>query len=405
MHFELSDRVPVRMRLWSLGEDVLVEVGPGGDHLIAITQWGEVRIDDASSWVRESLQRLSFGPVWVENLPVQREGLRRVLERLGNCLVQSLGLDDETGPLLSVLPVSRQAKFWRPPEVEVDRPIRLSRFVGMRASHGELVLDSPVSRYRVALHRPLASWVVGSLCATTTIADLAGVLRMPRPVLADIVSYLVAGGMVVAGERGTPPQFAEDADPALIPWAQHDLLFHARSRLGRHNGPPDPSFPQLDRLPAAPVSRTPPVGSRFPLYRPPLATLATADRPLTEVIETSRSHRDYADREVTAEHLGELLFRAARIRWTRLVTAALGTSYVISDRPYPSTADLYELELYLTLDRCAGLPRGSYHYDPREHVLTLISDSEPELTDLLDSAKIAAGSTRRPPVLITVTSR
>ena len=103
--------------------------------------------------------------------------------------------------------------------------------------------------------------------------------------------------------------------------------------------------------------------------------------------------------------MGELLFRVARIRSTELGSAAAETNYTVSDRPYPSTADLYELELYLSLDRCPGLPRGNYHYDPREHALTLISDSEAELGELLDIAKVAAGSTQRPPVLITVTTR
>ena len=76
----------------------------------------------------------------------------------------------------------------------------------------------------------------------------------------------------------------------------------------------------------------------------------------------------------------------------------------LTDEP-TSTSDLYELELYLTVDRCAGLGRGSYHYDPREHALTLISNSEAELAELLDTAKVAAGSSKRPPVLITVTTR
>ena len=405
MYFEAPDRVPVRMRLWSLSEDVLVEVGPGGDHLVAITQWGEIRIDDASPLVRESLRRMSLGPVSVENLPVRRESFLRVLERLGSCVVQSLGLDDEAGPLLSVVPVARQARFWLPAEIEPDRPIRLSRFVGIRADHGDLVLDSPVTGYRVALHRPAASYVIGALCSATTVVDLAATLRIPGPVLADILAYLIASGMVQIAERGVPARFAEDADPALVPWSHHDLLFHSRSRMSRHNGEPGRAFPKVERLPAAPVTKVPPAGARFPLYRPALASLPTGDPPLTQVIETSRFGRGYPDREPTAEQLGELLFRAARIRWTRLVTAAVGAGYVVSDRPYPSTADLYELELYLTVDRCAGLPRGCYHYDAREHVLTLISDSESELADLLDTAKIAAGSMRRPPVLITVTTR
>jgi SagB-type dehydrogenase family enzyme len=136
-----------------------------------------------------------------------------------------------------------------------------------------------------------------------------------------------------------------------------------------------------------------------------VSDLAAGDPPLTEVIEVSRSHRDYSERAVTAEELGELLFRVARIRSTELGSAAIETNYTVSDRPYPSTADLYELELYLSLDRCDGLPRGNFHYDPREHALTLVSDSEPDLDELLDTAKVAAGSTRRPPVLITVTTR
>jgi SagB-type dehydrogenase family enzyme len=123
------------------------------------------------------------------------------------------------------------------------------------------------------------------------------------------------------------------------------------------------------------------------------------------VIEVRPSDCDYSDRPLTAEQLGELLFRVARIRWTKLVSAAGGATYTISDRPYPSTAGLYELELYLSLERCAGLPRGNYHYDPLEHALTLISDSESELTELLDIAKVAAGRTLRPPVLVTVATR
>src|SRR5262249_7749043 len=51
------------------------------------------------------------------------------------------------------------------------------------------------------------------------------------------------------------------------------------------------------------------------------------------------------------------------------------------------------------------LPSGNYHYDPEDHVLTLVSDSEPALGELLDIAMVAAGCTRRPPALITMTTR
>jgi SagB-type dehydrogenase family enzyme len=423
MQSQPADRVPARLRLWSLSEDVLVEVGPDGDHLVAFTQWGEIRIDDAGPLVRESLLRMSLGPVSVENLPILRESfrlwqsgrtdesaepwyaLKRVLERLGSCVVQSLGLDDEAGPVLSVAPVARQARFWLPPKVDPDRPLRLSRFVTQRAVNGELVMESPVTQYRVVLHRPLAAWVVGSLGSPMTIAELSALLKVAEPVLEDIVSYLLASGVVLAGEPGSPVVFAEDDDPDLVPWAHHDLQFHARSRMGRYGGQAGPVFPHLDRLPAAPVTKPRSEGLRYPLYRPAIADLVAADPPLTEVIEVSRSYRDYSERPVTAEELGELLYRVARIRSTESASAPVEATYTVSDRPYPSTADLYELELYLSIDRCAGLPRGNYHYDPREHHLTLVTDAESDLGEMLDIAKVAAGSTQRPPVLITVTTR
>jgi len=424
MRHPSPDRIPARRWLWSLSEDVQVEVGPDGEHLVALTEWGEIEIDDTSPLVRESLHRMSLGPVAVENLPILRESfqlwrdgrtdesqepwqrLKRVLDQLGGCVVQSLGLDDETGPVLSVAPVSRDAAFWLPPEIDPDRPIRLSRFVAMRASNGELVLESPLTRYRVALHLPLAAWVVGSLASPTTVRGLSELLNVAGPVLADIVAYLVASGIVLVGEPATPARFSEDGDEDMVPWSHHDLVFHAFSRMGRHGGSTGAVRPHLDRTPPPPVTKPRLAGRRFPLFRPLPAELRSIDPPLAAVIESSASSpRDYSDAPLTAEQVGELLFRVARLRWTRSPVTTDRFGRPVPDRSYPNTGGMYELELYLSLDRCRGLPRGSYHYDPREHVLTLINDSDTDLAELLDMAKVAAGSIRRPPVLITFTTR
>lgn len=412
----MRGRVPQRLRLWSLSEHVLVEVGPRGDHLVAFTQWGEIRIDDVSPAVLESLQRMCLGPVSLENLPALRatagdpgaepwQRLRQVLKPLGNCVVQSLGLDDETGPLLSVAPVTRQAQLLEPPALDLQVPLRLSRFVSMRSAGGDLLLESPLAQHRVQLHRPLAAWVAGALCRPTTIAEVSAMLKIAAPVVVDIVGHLVSGGMVLAGRPGPPPDFAEDADPNLIPWSHHDLLFHSRSRLGQHNGHAGAVFPYLDQLPAAPVVRPVPPGRRFPLRRPDLSALAASDPPLTSIIEAAPARGSYSAAPLPADQLGELLFRVARIRSTGQARSALGESYPVSDRPYPSTSGLYELELYVTLDRCAGLPRGVFHYDPQGHAVTLIDESEQVLAELLDGAMVAAGRTLRPAALVTVTSR
>ncbi|MET0233360.1 MAG: SagB family peptide dehydrogenase [Kibdelosporangium sp.] len=419
MQFKPATGDPDRIRLWSLREDALVESG-SDDQLLVFTRWGDIEIEDPTPVVREWLYRMSLGPVSLENLlpprqdnhlrPVEDDPeygrVRGVLEKLGSCVVHSLGLADMGGPLLSAVPISRQANF-ELPVIDADHPVRLSRFAAMRASDGEVVLESPLARHRVVFHRSLATRVVGSLGKATTVADLAPALDIAESLVADIVTYVAAVGMIVFSEGGDSvpsARFTEDTDPGLMVWSHSDLLFHSRSRLSRHDDPRAAVYPRGDKIPPPPAVKPLPDGPRYPLYKPALADLAAADPPFTEVIESRRSFRTFARRPLTSQGLGELLFRAARIRSVRPADGD-GVSYAVSDRPYPSSAGLHELELYLTIDRCADLPRGIYHYDPLGHALTLIDTSADKVGQLLDDARVATGSMQRPPTLITMTAR
>ena len=402
------------MRLWSLSENTLVEPAPEAGQLVVLTRWGEIKLVDAGPIVHEALRRMTLGPVHLENLPLppgtnpqrQASRLADVLDRLGCCVVQSLGLDDESGPLLSVVPVARTARVVRPPRIEPDRPIRLSRFAVIRAGEGNLLLESPVSDYRVILHRPRASWVASALPAPTTIARLGEQLQQAQQVIADIVSYLVASGTVLAGERDGPDgpgtaRFAEDDDPDLGAWSMHDLQFHARTRLGRDGG--EGSAPTPGGRPAV---APPPDGPRFPLFRPDLDSVGATDPPLTSVLEAGRPLCEFAERPMTATMLGELLFRTSRVRPS--VPAPREPDGGTGGTGGPSQSDrseLIELELYLSIDRCHDLPRGTFHYNPREHCLTLVNDSAPDLDELLEVVSAAAGTRRWPPVLVTMTTR
>jgi SagB-type dehydrogenase family enzyme len=419
VQFKPSTDEPERIRLWSLREDALVESG-SDDQLLVFTRWGDIEIEDPSPVVREWLYRMSLGPVSLENLlpprqdnhqrPVEDDPeygrVRGVLEKLGSCVVHSLGLADMGGPLLSAVPISRQASF-ELPVIDADHPVRLSRFAAMRASDGEVVLESPLARHRVVFHRSLATRVVGSLGKATTVADLAPALDVAESLVSDIVTYVAAVGMIVFSEREgsvVSARFAEDTDPGLMVWSHSDLLFHSRSRLSRHEDPRGAVYPRGDKLPPPPAVKPLPEGPRYPLYKPVLTEVSAADPSFTEVIESRRSFRKFARRPLTSKRLGELLFRAARIRSVRQADGG-GVSYAVSDRPYPSSASLHELELYLTIDRCADLPRGIYHYDPLGHALTRINTSEDNVGELLDDAKVATGSMQRPPALITMTAR
>jgi SagB-type dehydrogenase family enzyme len=147
-----------------------------------------------------------------------------------------------------------------------------------------------------------------------------------------------------------------------------------------------------------------PPGRRFPLHQPDLTVDDRPEMSLTDAVELRHSVRVFADEGPTAEQLGELLFRTARIRSQRVAHGAGDVRYTVSERPYPSAGSLYELDLYLTVDRCADLPRGIYHYDPAGHALTLINQNENEIEELLAGATVLIGSST-PPVLITMTAR
>ncbi len=407
-----------RIQLWSLREDVLVEDGPRRDELVVVTRWAEVKVDGVDDTVRESLRRMTMGPVSLANVLAggvpsarndrsTRANLRRVLDLLSGSVVRSLGLSDGDGPLLSAVPIARHASFL-PVDVDPIRPLRLSRFAAIRSCDDELLLESALAQYHVVLHRHLASRVVVALGGTASVNQIAVLLDVSPDLVADIVNYLVAAGVVLVGtwDAGSPDaRFAEDGDPTLARWSHHDLLFHSRSRMGRYGGQSGAVFPHADKHPSPELVKPVRSGRRFALYRPRIADLIAADPPLTEVLESKRLCTELPERQLTAEQVGELLFRAARIRSVSSESIGTEVNYDISDRPYLSNHGLYELELYVSVHNCVGLPRGTYHYDPEYHVLTLVNDSRLELDELLDGARVAAGSESPPPGLVTMTAR
>jgi SagB-type dehydrogenase family enzyme len=408
----------LRLPLWSFRDDVVIEAAVDGS-LTILTRWGDVHVPRPAPAVEDVLHRMTYGPVALTNVTgLDLRELYAVLTQLPGCVVRSLGLRDSSIPLLSVVPVSPRGAFELPDaETLTDtRPIRLSRFAFVREHGGELLIESPLAHHRVALHRPLASWVVGSLGRATTSADVARGVNITPALVIEIIAYLAGAGVVVLGTEannkpgepeqhiGAVPSFGEDSDPALLAWSPYDLLLHSRSRLGRHDGPAGAAFTHATSMPPLPVVKPLPEGRRFPLYRPDPTADAPYEKTLTGAIEHRVSVRDFATAGPSDRQLGELLYRTARIRSQTEVTGAGDVRYTVSQRPYPSAGSLYELDLYLTVDRCDGLPRGIYHYDPEGHALTLINAGAADVDELLDGAMVLTGSTR-PPVLITMTAR
>lgn len=204
--------------LFSLLEDTFVSAER--DKLTVHGRWGDIDVADDNPLVREALNRMSLGPVSLENIPVllaefsqwPEEGrlgpewrrLRLTLDELGGCVVPSLGLHDGAGPILSLMAVARDAVF-RWPQIDDADPIRLLPEARIGNVDGDQALVCPGPPYVVVLHRPPAPGIAKLLLdGSTTVAEVAERLRVDENVVADVVAYLSSAGFVLTAGTGNP---------------------------------------------------------------------------------------------------------------------------------------------------------------------------------------------------------
>ncbi|MEM6404506.1 MAG: SagB family peptide dehydrogenase, partial [Cyanobacteria bacterium P01_D01_bin.116] len=201
---------------------------------------------------------------------------------------------------------------------------------------------------------------------------------------------------------------------SLQVWEFHNLLFHSRSRSGRHDLKIADSEKFIENLPEFPVVKPPMSSKIVPLPRPNLQIVIQGDLTLTEAIETRKSIRDYDDEHpITLEQLSELLYRTARIKDVyRADEEFENVEYdfgELSSRPYPGGGSLYELEIYPVVHRCEGLDSGIYHYDPLNHQLEQLPDnnanSDSNLKNLIVHARNTSGEQGTPQILLVITAR
>lgn len=270
----------------------------------------------------------------------------------------------------------------------------LSRFACVRRHGGEVVVESPLAHGRAVIHHPDALAVLHALAAPRSAAEIEALF----PGAAAVLGLLLGCGAAArAGREG------EMEGPALSMWTFHDALFHARSRRGRHVEPLGATFRFAGRLDPLPALKPPMSGPRIDLYTPDIEALKAEDIPLTRALEERRSTRAQGGRPIHARQLGELLYRAARVRG--LGTSSGSPSYPTSSRPYPGGGACYELEIYLAVRACEGLGEGLYHYEPMDHVLTTLSGATPAVGELLAGARAAMATAEAPQVLLVMAAR
>lgn len=277
---------------------------------------------------------------------------------------------------------------------------QVSRFACLRRQGSDTVLECPLGHAQLVLHDARAACLFALLSQARTVAELVADLPdLDAPMVAAFVTMLLNAriAFVVDAEGNLP----EDTSGPLQQWEFHDLLFHSRSRAGRHDTPMGASGRFATRLRPLPAVKPPVSTHRIALELPQ----ESLDMPLLEVIEARRSQSKAGPTPLRVAQLSALLYHAARIQAVLEPDPAQALAYAATKRPSASGGAMHALELYLTVTRCEGLTAGFYHYDPLAHALEQLAELGPDHRDLLQSACQATGTVQPPDVLISMAAR
>jgi SagB-type dehydrogenase family enzyme len=320
------------------------------------------------------------------------------LEHLGRRQLVDFHLaDPANGIVLS--PCSAGFALAAIPRIEEGR-WKLSRFAYLHVDEGRFVARTPLADCYLALADPRARALLVALDGPQEAAGLAQGDTNAFSAAAALGLFARAGLILSCDGAGTT---SEERDDAARQWDFHELLFHAQSRLGRTEKPIGGTYSFHGVIPPQPAVKAIPEAwaeTVHALPRADVAALMATDLPLTAALERRRSIRQHGIVPPSAAELGELLFRAARIR-SEFVNE-LGD---FTSRPYPGGGACYELEIYVTIEACRDLPRGFYYYDPRAHRLCRISGPSADTEGLLADAYRSTAGQGRPQILLTLASR
>lgn len=199
---------PLRLHyLWSLREDTAVGWDEDGQALVLSSPQGTERIEAPTTVVAETLHRMELGPIRLANLMQPKDGtaagqdsytvVLSVLREISHLVIRTLSLEDLRGPVLSVVPAGRTARFALA-RVPSQRQVRLRPNVTITVQGNAFLLECRALDYRMQIHRPEAMWVVSLMAWPTTPDALVEVAPLPAELTLAILGHLVAAGMTVS---------------------------------------------------------------------------------------------------------------------------------------------------------------------------------------------------------------
>ncbi|WP_448265523.1 SagB family peptide dehydrogenase [Nostoc sp. DSM 114159] len=318
------------------------------------------------------------------------------LKKLANLgwLCYSIVVDDVA--IATAVPISPDLQI-SPEPISTTSKYVLSRFAYTHQIAGETILESPLSFCQIRL-----DWRGAALIALLSIPQNISELSSQIPgisvdIAEQFISLLFTSQMLsTVDENGV---IAENENLTLAQWEFHDLLFHTRSRVGRHANPLGGTYRFVGKIEPLPALKPLISNNLIDLYKPDLTALAETDIPLTQVLEARKSIRQWGQ-PINVEQLGEFLYRAARVK--NIIKHDL---LELSQRVYPGGGAIYELEIYPVINRCQNLASGLYHYQPLSHQLSHLTDKNELVEALLQSAASSMGVEEMPQILLVISAR
>ncbi|MGA5797209.1 NADH oxidase [Streptomyces cellulosae] len=203
-----TDDSSVRMHhLWSLREDTAVGWDEQGRTLVLSGPLGTERVENPVPAVAEALRRMELGPMLLANLAPPDRGadpgrddtgtvLLATLREISHVVIRTLSLEDLRGPVLSVVPVGRTARF-SVVRIPARHRLRLRTAVTISVRGSVFLMQGRALGHRVEIHRPEAMWVVSLLAWPMTPDAMIEVLPLPAELTLMILGYLAGAGMTV----------------------------------------------------------------------------------------------------------------------------------------------------------------------------------------------------------------
>lgn len=288
--------------------------------------------------------------------------------------------------LFSVSPLPEESAFTG--QIVSGITYQLNRYAYLRQDNGCLLLESPLTPSRIAVHDGKLAGMLHQLCAGLRL-DIAG---------EDTKAFLSA--LIALGIA--EPAGVDNENSSMQFWQFHDLLYYVRTLHGKTTYPIGATYRFHGKRPSFPTIRKSVSDDVIALPAPTALLSEQLGRPFAEVLGRRESRRDFSDEPLTLEELGAFLHAAAKIKRE---LADPDHDDAVTMRPYPSGGARHALEIYPLIRRCAGLSPGGYRYDALKHRLERVPGNEEKIGILLEENPFEFLGGNSPQVTFHITAR